>query len=92
MVRYLNSELTIIQDWEQSSVLKQGPEKNRIRLSANRGNFLFEANEIEIDEFQDDHLLSASGIEIAIFSFQNIPESKSEVELEIDNIEIINIP
>jgi hypothetical protein len=92
MVRYLNSELTIIQDWEQSSVLKQGPEKNRIRLSANRGNFLFEANDIEIDEFQDDHLLSASGIEISIFSFQNVPDSKSEVELEIDNIEIINIP
>ena len=92
MVRYLNGELAIIKDWERTPVLQKGREKNSISLTADRGNYIFEANGIEISEFQDVHLLSGSGIELAIFSFQNIPESNSEVELEIDNIEIINIP
>lgn len=92
MLRYLNNELTIIKDWELSPVLKPGPEKNTISLTADRANYLFEANGSEIDSFEDNNLLSASGIEIAIYSFQNNPDSNSFVELELDNLEIINIP
>jgi len=92
MVSYLKGVLTIIKDWDTSPDLIRGPEKNSISLTANRGNYVFEANGIEIEHFEDDNLLSASGIEIAIFTFQNDPEEKSLVELEFDNIEIINIP
>jgi hypothetical protein len=92
MLRYLNNELTIIKDWELSPVLKHGPEKNTISLTADRTNYLFAANGSEIDSFEDNNLLSASGIEIAIYSFQNNPDSNSFVELGLDNIEIINIP
>lgn len=92
MLRYLNNELTIIKDWELNPVLKPGPEKNTISLTADRANYLFEANGSEIDSFEDNNLLSASGIEIAIYSFQNNPDSNSFVELELDNLEIINIP
>lgn len=93
MVRYVNGELAIIRDWERTPVIHQsGQEKNRISLIADRGNYLFGANGIDISEFEDNHLLQPGGIEIAIFTFQNNPEIISKVKFEIDNIEIINIP
>jgi len=92
IARYVNGELAIIRNWEQTPVLYRGIEKNSIRLTANRGVYLFEANGTEIADFEDDNLLGASNIEIVIYSFQDIPDQKSEVILEIDNIEIINIP
>ena len=73
-------------------MLNQGSEKNSISLTANRGVYQFEANGTEVAEFEDYNLLNASKIEIAIYSFRDIPDQKSEVILEIDNVEIIKIP
>lgn len=92
MLRYLNGELAVIKDWESSLDLKPGTEKHRISLTANRGNYLFEADGNMIENFEDNNLLSASGIEIAIYTFQNTPGTNSIVELEFDNIEIENLP
>lgn len=92
MVRYLDGELSILRSWERTLTLKRGVALNSISLTADGGNYVFAANGTKIAEFQDDHLLSAGGIELAIFSFQNIPEGYNEVELTLDNIKIINIP
>ena len=88
----MSGELAIIKDWERTPVLNRGLEINSISLTANRSIYLFKANGTEIADFEDDNLLGASNIEIVIYSFQDIPDQKSEVILEIDNIEIINIP
>lgn len=92
IARYVNGELTIIRNWQRSLGLNRETEKNKIRITANRSNYLYEANGIEIVEFQDNNLLGAGKIEIVIYSFQDYPEQKSEVILEIDNVEIVNIP
>jgi hypothetical protein len=92
IARYVNGELAIIRNWELTLVLNRGSEKNSISLTANQGVYLFEANGIKIAEFEDDNLLSSGKIELVIYSFQDIPDQKSEVILEIDNVEIIKIP
>ena len=92
MARYLNGELTVIRDWERTPVLYQGIERNSISLIANREIYQFKANGMKVAEFEDENLLSASEIEFVIYSYQNIPDQKSEVKLELDNIEIIDIP
>jgi hypothetical protein len=92
MLRYLNGEFAIIMDWERTAVLNRGSEKNSVSLTANRDAYSFEANGSEVAEFRDNNLLDAGGIEIVVYSFQNVPNQKSDVKLEIDNIEIINIP
>jgi hypothetical protein len=92
IARYVNGELAIIKDWERTPVLNRGLEKNSIRLTANRSIYLFKANGTEIADFEDGNLLGAGNIEIVIYSFQDIAGQKSEVILEIDNVEIINLP
>ena len=92
IARYLNGELAIIRNWERTPVINQGSEKNSISLTVNRGVYQFEANGTEVAEFEDYNLLSSGKIEIAIYSFRDIPDQKSEVILEIDNVEITKIP
>jgi hypothetical protein len=92
IARYVNGELTIIRDWQRSLELNRETEKNEIRITANRSNYLFEANGVEVAEFQDNNLLGAGNIEIVIYSFKDSPGQKSEVILEIDNVEIVNVP
>jgi hypothetical protein len=99
MARYYRNVLTVKEgwDWQESPLIIPGPEKNTIRITANRDNFIFEVNGEVVGEFIDDNLLSASTIEFAIYSFQDVPDPgvpkiESFVKLKLDNIEIINIP
>lgn len=87
----LNDINTEIMIWEESLDLER-TEKNSIRLTVDGENYLFEANDKTIAVCSDNTLMSVSGIEIAINSFKNIPNITNDVELEIDNIFLYELP